>query len=62
MTVNKALAVIEYIKSLVSVMGANDTELLELDDIKQRVLNRELDTQEAAQKAWGILHSKQDYH
>ena len=53
---------IEMTRQHVALMGANDNEFRQLDEIKQRYSNGEIGLEEAKNQADRILSSKQDYH
>lgn len=61
-TISDALNFIESTRSEIAVMGANDSEMDELDKIKSAVESKKISPQEAISKALGIKESKQDYH
>lgn len=59
---NEVLKLIEGIIKECSVMGANDSELPELEKIKGALLDKKISAAEAQKMATRIRESKQDYH
>ena len=60
--INDAHALIAHIKQTVAVMGANDSEIPELDSILEDLHARTCAPEEAIQKARAIESRKMDYH
>lgn len=62
---NEAMAAIAAIEAQVHSMGANDTETSphgDLAQVRQKLLNGEIDPQKAILLAEGVRDSKQAYH
>lgn len=53
---------IGYITTQVNVMGANHSEIPDLNRLLERLKNGECSPHDAVVIARSILHSKQDYH
>ncbi len=53
---------IEIIRQQIAVMGANDYEFDELDNIKKLWQKKEISGKEAVARARAVLNNKQDYH
>lgn len=58
----KAFGHIEMVRQQCAVMGFNDTEWGQLDEIKRQLEEDEISPEEAQMKADGVFNSKQDYH
>jgi len=61
-TVTEAVAFIENIRNQIAVMGANDSEMDDLNQIRSAMESEKISPQEAMNKALEIKNSKQDYH
>lgn len=60
--INYALMQVGELRDRANSMGANDSELPELNAIMDRLRNKEIDPNEAVRRANEIVESKQDYH
>lgn len=62
LTPNEASVQIEAIKAQIRVLGGNDTEPSEIEEIRKGLESGELKPLEAVELAQAILDRKQDYH
>lgn len=62
MNVDQALAEIGVIEGQVYVMGANDSEMGDIEQIRLKMRNEEITPEMAVTLAQRVLDSKQDYH
>ena len=58
----KVLEQIKFIRQKVAIMGFNDSEIPELNELLEKVEGGEVDPQKALERAHEIINSKQDYH
>jgi hypothetical protein len=61
-SIEDAEMIIGEIRQNVAAMGANDSEFFQLDQIRKKLLSKELEPSLAAEEARKILSNKQDYH
>lgn len=55
-------AIISNIRWQISAMGANDSEMNDIDKIVQQLDNKQISAEEAVKKVTAIYENKQDYH
>lgn len=58
----QARQAIEQIRAEISVLGANDSEFSDLNNIIDQLDQQNITPQEAIQQAQAVRDSKQDYH
>ena len=60
--IRKAVIDITILQQDIAVMGFNDSEHNDLEDLKNDILSKKISPEEGLKKAFKVKDSKQDYH